>query len=539
MKIFATVFPFVEPSEHSGRMGRYVANYEFLKALVNYSHFDKFHLFCLNPSHIQATIDTLVNDPSVSDEAKAKIDVMLFTQLTDMLKSTEYHCCHLGGWGYFFSGMSQLRNQHALKPFPITGVIHSLNARDTSFDIYKLLKSPIQNYDSIICTSEPGREVMRKKLQRAANLDNQDGFPGQLSKIPLGIDDSFDQLPSKAESRQQLGLGNENVLILYIGRISPTTKADLYPLLITIKQLAADTESKFELLIAGGANQQELTMHQDMINELGLAQIVHLVANFDPQFKQQLYCAADICVAPSDNIQETFGISIIEAMACGLPVVAADINGYSELIEHGVNGYKVTTTWLDEFELAELDEIMSPDTLQTLLAQAMAIDLEQLHNHLKTLIESPSLRDTLGSNGKSIASNQYRWQTVIHSYETLWDELKAQALAQGGIETKPNLFSNDYLNSFSHYPTQQLGLEQKVSITALGYKALEDKKLPSHYTECAMILDQEWLSNACIHIHTQGTSSVGQLLEELGDQWNKGRFTLLWAAKYGLLKIAN
>ena len=56
--------------------------------------------------------------------------------------------------------------------------------------------------------------------------------------------------------------------------------------------------------------------------------------------RDQAWAAADIFVSLSDNIQETFGLTPIEAMAAGLPVVVTDWNGYQATrFAHGVDGY--------------------------------------------------------------------------------------------------------------------------------------------------------------------------------------------------------
>ena len=53
--------------------------------------------------------------------------------------------------------------------------------------------------------------------------------------------------------------------------------------------------------------------------------------------------AADIFCSFSDNIQETFGISPIEAMASSLPIVVSNWNGYKESVRDGIDGFKIST----------------------------------------------------------------------------------------------------------------------------------------------------------------------------------------------------
>ena len=57
--------------------------------------------------------------------------------------------------------------------------------------------------------------------------------------------------------------------------------------------------------------------------------------------KQLGLAAADVFCSPADNLQETFGISVLEAMASRLPVIASDWNGYRDLVQHGQTGWIV------------------------------------------------------------------------------------------------------------------------------------------------------------------------------------------------------
>ena len=63
------------------------------------------------------------------------------------------------------------------------------------------------------------------------------------------------------------------------------------------------------------------------------------------QLKHQALAAADLAVSLVDNTQETFGLSVAEAMAACLPVVASNWNGYRDLIRQGVDGFLVPSRW--------------------------------------------------------------------------------------------------------------------------------------------------------------------------------------------------
>lgn len=60
----------------------------------------------------------------------------------------------------------------------------------------------------------------------------------------------------------------------------------------------------------------------------------------DPEIGS-IWAAADIFCSLSDNVQESFGLAIVEAMAAGLPVVASNWDGYRDTVEHGITGILV------------------------------------------------------------------------------------------------------------------------------------------------------------------------------------------------------
>ena len=61
--------------------------------------------------------------------------------------------------------------------------------------------------------------------------------------------------------------------------------------------------------------------------------------------KHLLYSGADIFVSPGDNIQETFGLAVAEALAYGLPPVVSDWDGYRDLVTDGETGFLVRSVF--------------------------------------------------------------------------------------------------------------------------------------------------------------------------------------------------
>ena len=63
----------------------------------------------------------------------------------------------------------------------------------------------------------------------------------------------------------------------------------------------------------------------------------------DSQQRKTAWASADIFCSLSDNIQESFGLTPVEAMAAGLPCVVSDWDGYRDTVRHGEDGFRVDT----------------------------------------------------------------------------------------------------------------------------------------------------------------------------------------------------
>ena len=169
----------------------------------------------------------------------------------------------------------------------------------------------------------------------------------RLKTIPLGVDvDRFH--PASPEdrllARRMLGVADDEVAILYVGRLSHHAKAHPFPMFRGAAQAAAASGQRLHLILAGWAAHPAVhAAFVDGARTFAVGVRTSLVDGRDPQTRRQVWHAADIFVSPSDNIQETFGLAVVEAMASGLPVVASDWDGYRDLLENGRSGFLVPT----------------------------------------------------------------------------------------------------------------------------------------------------------------------------------------------------
>ncbi len=354
--------------------------------------------------------------------------------LPDVMRDEPFHVFHVGGWGHFMPGLHYLRGQHARQAWPITGVTHSLNGRDVVDHAVRLTHARLMPYDAICCTSRDGREAMRRILAEASAISGG-AFAGRLEHVPLGIDDNLlSAAGDRAIARRRLQIPADAVTLLVLGRITPAQKMDLAPLFKTFaQQILPRAARPVILLIAGGADDRDLKLLESLIDAYGVRASVRMHANFMLRLKPDLLAASDVLLSPVDNTQETFGLSLLEAQAAGLPVVASRFDGYKDLIEDGVDGFLIDTWWCEAEgdPVEEFFDLMDPNVAQLLQAQSVAVDMPQLADRVLRLIADEALRAEMGRRGRAKVDRDYRFSAIVRRYESLWDDLAREAARRG------------------------------------------------------------------------------------------------------------
>jgi glycosyltransferase involved in cell wall biosynthesis len=355
--------------------------------------------------------------------------------------------------------------------FPVTGLTHTISYQSFLPRVFATMVLGARPWDSIVCTTESARTVM---LEWIAYLQEELGaqtgmdlcFEARLDKIPLGIDTDAFQPGDKAELRQRLGLPADDVLTLYFGRFSHYDKMDLFPLLLVFQQSLRGSKVKSSLLLAGSDGFYNYSRRvREFSAELGIADRVLVRTDVPDADVPAYYAAADLFVSPSDSLQETFGQSIVEAMASGLPVVCSDWDGYKELVVHGETGYRVPTYWMDcNHDVSDYSGVSEWITDQFLIAQSVAVDIPAMANAIARLIADEGLRRTWGANGRRRAQLLFDWRTVIAQHLDLWRTLLRSADAAPPPRPRANTwFRPDFFRTFRHYPTRIVAPDTRIA----------------------------------------------------------------------------
>jgi glycosyltransferase involved in cell wall biosynthesis len=532
VKRFGSIFPFLESANQPRHIGRLVANYEFIKALLKYGTFDEYLFSNSSISNLNVFADT-VRTWGLADDQPARVQYSSYMALPELFRTKAFHVFHLGGWGRLMAGLHPVRARYASNAWPITAVIHSLHGRDVIDHAVRLSHAGMAPYDAIFCTSHDGRRAMENLLAGGAGIAGRT-FRGRLEHLPLGIDDDLLRTPGdRARCRSRLRIPIDATVLLVLGRMTPFQKMDLAPLLRAFAcEILPRSPRPVVLLLAGSATPEDLKLLSQEIERYGIASNVKAYPNFPVEQKADVLAASDILVSPVDNTQETFGLSLLEAMTAGLPVVVSRFDGYKDLVEDNVDGFLVDTVGSAADPIAEWFDLMDSNMAQLFQSQSVAVDMIQLADRVLRLIGDDRLRTAMGEAGAAKVDRHYRWSRVIARYEETWDRLAAEARVTGIVPADANAFNLGSGRIFPHYPSRLLAADQRLTV---GGGPIDVRP----YNEAGVLLEPALLER--LIARTRAAGALGATVTDLlaaGDvpdaqTW----FAVLWMLKYGALRL--
>ena len=158
--------------------------------------------------------------------------------------------------------------------------------------------------------------------------------------------------------------------------------------------------------------------------------------------------ASDTFLSLVDCLQETFGLTPIEAMASRLPVVASDWNGYRDTVVEGRTGFRIPTQsfepgWndLQLQQLAYQDPALDPVSAR--ISSQIGVDVAAAGDALARLAKSPEMDVAMGCLGEQRAREHYDWKVVLQQYSQLLDELlerRQEAMGDSSLASLQAIF---------------------------------------------------------------------------------------------------
>lgn len=376
---------------------------------------------------------------------------------------------------------SQLRLRAGIDAYAVCGLTHTIATGRAMDEIAGLLTAPVAPWDALICTSTVARESIDQVLERQADyLSWRLQAPirpilPMLPVIPLGVHCAdFDATPQdRAGARATLDLSADEIVVLFAGRLSPAGKAHPFAMWRGLQACAERTGKKIAFVQAGQFfNPAAEAMYRQSAAWICPDVRQVFVDGQDSAAYRSVWAASDIFISLADSVQETFGLTPVEAMAAGLPCVVSDWNGYKDTVRDGLDGFRIPTWSPGAGEAgAEMardyeTDVTSYDFYMSRLSTTVSVDFQVLTDRLSELVTNPDLRRRLGDSGRRRAREVYDWRVVYGQYEALWSEQTAvrQAHVVGGPAPRASPSHADPFEIFATYPTHHITEATRVSV---------------------------------------------------------------------------
>jgi len=530
-------------------MGRQAAGEQFLRAFLKQFMRDPINVLTATERDIKAA-DTLFASMGYAGELSGYTSAR-FDQL-----DTQLLYLPMPGIGeYAWRRLSQGETAYS-----ICGVTHTTASHSVMESISSLLTTPVRDWDALICTSTAVRESVNRILEPQAEFlkwklgATRFELP-QLPIIPLGVHSKDFEFTAgqRVASRAKLGVAETDIVLLFAGRLSFHAKAHPHPMFEAAQIVAEKLKQsgrKLHLVQCGWYSNASIEVAFKGYAEL-IAPDVNII-NLDGRVAESratAWSSADIFVSLSDNIQETFGLTPIEAMAVGIPSVVSDWNGYKDTIEHGVTGFRVPTFMPpagDGGEFAQRYDlgIDSYDIYCGHTCELVSVDVGATAMYLEKLALDAELRTQMGAAAQQRAQEVFEWTVVMQRYQNLWEDLCDRrrfatewqpALAPRQAPHRPDPFQ-----LYQSYPTHVLSSDTRLAVRKTfsrdEFLALISNGV-HNFATFVLPTESEYL-NLIDKIGVSSSILLADLVSDSGEaQALRTRQVVAWLLKVGVLSV--
>jgi len=262
-----------------------------------------------------------------------RVNMIRFMQIDDV----QYHLIHAN---FFMSALVAMQLKEILDiPYVVT--YHALGKVRRMYQEAQD-KFPLERLDIEKQTASKADLVIAECPQ-----DKQDQCslyevdPARIAVVPCGFNPAEFYPVNQSLARSYLGLYKEEHIILQLGRMVPRKGVDN-----VINALSMLRTRNTRLLIVGGeteipdpASCPEIGRLQEIAKSQGVSSFVTFIGRRDRRVLKYYYSAADIFI--TTPWYEPFGITPLESMACGTPVIGSDVGGIKYSVKDGETGYLV------------------------------------------------------------------------------------------------------------------------------------------------------------------------------------------------------
>lgn len=545
-------------------VGRQSAGEGFLDAMIHHSGVEE--LFCLTsgPAHFEE-FQRQAEEGWRSGGTVGNAPACSWIRPNDLSGLARAGC--LFQPGPIIAESAWLRRYGGERLFSICGITHSVATERVIRGIRDFITAPTQPWDALICTSQAVKAASDRILESWTDYLGRRGIrvppnPMKPAIIPLGVHAARFRRNEKTEAagrtlRAKLGIGAQDIVGLYFGRLNFFSKAHPTPMFRAF-ELAQHrfSSGRLHLILAGQFSDPGSQRSFDAARRLFCPSVqVHWIDGTQNQLASQSWHAADFFISLPDNVQESFGLTPVEAMAASLPCIVSDWNGYRETVVEGETGFLVPTMMAPPgagIELADQHAKQHYDHFNFigLVGQATAVDIDRCAQAITTLAENPELRHRMGAAGRRRVEQLYDWRQVIGQYQALWRELaeiRAKARTLGERDRDRDPVHPDYPDPFTlfqSHPTAALRRDSKLRLADLDAHFLL-KRLrsdPMHSFPADSLLDDDKV-DAIVAALEKAPQNLESLFNSNASAANaqppsaKAMRTIMWLYKFGIVTV--
>lgn len=246
--------------------------------------------------------------------------------------------------------------------------------------------------------------------ERSELVDDYKADPAKVVIIPSAVNTRIFKPGLREEARRRIGLNTDGKVIVYVGRMLPRKDIrNIVRALALLKQQDAgvtggSSSQSVTLLVVGGETVEpdpiatpEIGELQQLAAELGVTDSVRFTGKRQPNELRYYYSAGDVVV--TTPWYEPFGLTPLEAMACGRPVIGSAVGGLTFTIKDGETGF-----------------LVPPRNPEALAAR--------LHD----LLTQPALCEQMGRDARARVEHEFTWSIVAMRTAALYDAVLAERL---------------------------------------------------------------------------------------------------------------